>query len=358
MCISKPTIFAYEIILLVNYAWAHSFGKVATNQHAIAERGWNPLNRNLLLNSQLRATMTMDEKTAEQASGTILIPYHALDNFVHIDESLPTYDPTCLPSPALDKSPALNMTTGTAAFCIDSIVHHSDLMESRERIKNKRENGKTVQQLIEEISRVSAGNVFLAGTCRLGQDVMAKVQANYEHAQEKERSSLIAAKASDLATKKRGMDVLALNLLPTKWNVAQLKSVVNMLKVPGDTAIPTKKADLYARYLQWKTRTLAPLVPDAAAATPLVPDAAAATPLLPLPGTVATSPLTPPHAAAPATPLVPDAAAATPLVPSLLSGLDTLVAYAAAATPLSTTGALARSAMGEWSEDEILAART
>ena len=180
---------------------------------------------------------------------------------------------------------------------------------------------------------MSAGNVFLAGTCRLGQDVMAKVQASYEQAQEKERSSLIAAKASDLATRKKGMDILALNLLSTKWNVTQLKSVVHMLKVPGDTAIPTKKADLYARYLQWKTRTLAPLVPDAAAATPLVPDA-----------------LTPLHAAAPDPPLVTDAALATLLVPSLLSGLDTLVAYAEAATPLSTTGALARS---EWSEDEI-----
>ena len=64
--ISKPTIiFPYKIIILVNDAWAHSFGKVATNQHAIAERGWNPLNRNILLNAQLRATMTPDEKTAE-----------------------------------------------------------------------------------------------------------------------------------------------------------------------------------------------------------------------------------------------------------------------------------------------------
>ena len=215
MCISKPTIFSYKIIILVNYAWAHSFGKVATNQHAIAERGWNPLNRNLLLNTQLRATMTLEEKSVEQVSNTVSILYHSLENFVHIDESMPTYDLTYLTDPALDTSPALNLTTGTAAFCIDSIVQHSDLMESRERIKNRRENGKTIQELIQEISRISAGNVFLAGTCRLGQDVMAKVIANYEHALDKERSSVIAAKATHLATRKKGMDVLALNLLPT-----------------------------------------------------------------------------------------------------------------------------------------------
>ena len=112
-----------------------------------------------------------------------------------------------------------------------------------------------------------------------------------------------------------------------------------MLKVPGDTAIPTLKVDLYARYLEWKTRTLPPLVPDAAPATPLPP--------LPTPivDTVAASPLTPLHAAAPLVETIPiynipPPHTSTTQAPSLPSGLATIVAYAAAATPLPPTGTL------------------
>ena len=131
-----------------------------------------------------------------------------------------------------------------------------------------------------------------------------------------------------------------------------------MLKVPGDTAIPTLKADLYARYLEWKTRTLPPLVPDAEPATPLPP--------LPtrIVDTVAASPLTPLHAAAPPVETIPIYNTPPPhtssiQAPSLPSGFASLVAYAAAATPFAPTGALdttadidRRSAMGELSEDK------
>ena len=69
---------------------------------------------------------------------------------------MPTYDLTYHNNPALDTSPTLNLTTGTAAFCLDSIVQYKDLIELCERIKNRRENGKTIQNLVKETSRVSA----------------------------------------------------------------------------------------------------------------------------------------------------------------------------------------------------------
>ena len=59
----KPTIEAYEIIPLVNYAWANSFSRNQTNRAAIAEQGWGPLNRNLMLDKTLSSTMTDSEKS-------------------------------------------------------------------------------------------------------------------------------------------------------------------------------------------------------------------------------------------------------------------------------------------------------
>ena len=54
----RLTIAAVEIMVLINYAWEMSFQRVIQNQTAIADRGWHPLTRNLLLNTQLQSTMT------------------------------------------------------------------------------------------------------------------------------------------------------------------------------------------------------------------------------------------------------------------------------------------------------------
>ena len=51
-----------DLIPMINYAWNHSFARKTKNQKAISERGWNPLNRNLLMDRDLRATMTQREK--------------------------------------------------------------------------------------------------------------------------------------------------------------------------------------------------------------------------------------------------------------------------------------------------------
>ena len=49
----KPTIEPCEIIILISYAWAHSFTHPLSNKKDNADRGWFPLNRELLLNKTL-----------------------------------------------------------------------------------------------------------------------------------------------------------------------------------------------------------------------------------------------------------------------------------------------------------------
>jgi hypothetical protein len=47
-----------DIIPCVNKAWSNSFANIRTNKKAIAERGWGPLNRNLLTHPEIIATGT------------------------------------------------------------------------------------------------------------------------------------------------------------------------------------------------------------------------------------------------------------------------------------------------------------
>jgi hypothetical protein len=52
------TIEKTDIVGLVTYAWKHSFDRVASNRKAIAERGWGPLNYNLLLHPEINLNQT------------------------------------------------------------------------------------------------------------------------------------------------------------------------------------------------------------------------------------------------------------------------------------------------------------
>ena len=59
-----------DFMPLVNRAWAESFARVDKNRNAISKRGWNPLNKALLLDPSLRSTMTVKERKQV----TIIIP--------------------------------------------------------------------------------------------------------------------------------------------------------------------------------------------------------------------------------------------------------------------------------------------
>ena len=49
----KADLHPHDIIPLINKAWEQSFVRVDKNKNAIADRGWNPLNRNLLTNDDI-----------------------------------------------------------------------------------------------------------------------------------------------------------------------------------------------------------------------------------------------------------------------------------------------------------------
>ena len=59
----KKRFYTSDIIPLINALWGSSFGKTDSARKAIAERGWGPLNYNLLLHKHLQKTVTSDTGT-------------------------------------------------------------------------------------------------------------------------------------------------------------------------------------------------------------------------------------------------------------------------------------------------------
>ena len=62
-----------DLMPLINEVWEKIFAQVDKNWNTIADRGWNPLNKALLLDPILRNTMTSNEKSDE---------YHKLNQII------------------------------------------------------------------------------------------------------------------------------------------------------------------------------------------------------------------------------------------------------------------------------------
>ena len=67
-----------DIVDLVSKAWDESFAHIATNQKAVAERGWGPLNYNLLLlhpEIQLTSTSNLQTEANNNQPASSIPPY-------------------------------------------------------------------------------------------------------------------------------------------------------------------------------------------------------------------------------------------------------------------------------------------
>ena len=270
MMVARLTIEVQEIMVLINYAWEKSFARVETNKTAIAERGWFPLNRHLLLNTQLRSTMT-DKEQREESTNGVVIPYHATANFVEIAENSPTLDPQYLPPPPQPSTPP-NLQSGMAAYCLDAIVQNQDLMNARERIRRNRDEGESVSDKLKAIKKMTAARMFLLGKTKLGEDIRDSVQANYNKHIQTAATKAVEAAAAYRVTVANYNSVFAKNSNPKTWNVDALKKVLKALKTKDDTAMPKHKVALYNRYLEWQGRRPQPVEDVGKEAAPLEDD--------------------------------------------------------------------------------------
>ena len=172
----KPT----DLMPLINKAWNASFARRNKNLQAIADRGWNPLNYNILTMPEIRATMTKDEKKLEldNADG-ICLPSSFLQpnqqstiSTVSTDSNTNGDNQTTTTDETLDSDQlTLNFSTGVSALCLNDIVRHEQLQEARERIQKEKKDGEDVTTRLRAAKKLTAGICWKNDTSRLGKSV-------------------------------------------------------------------------------------------------------------------------------------------------------------------------------------------
>ena len=143
----------YDIIPLVNKAWDKSFARAMKNKAEISDRGWNPLNCNILTFPEIRATMTTQEIDEENISTSVTLLFKA-QSVTDLTTDSPSFKTKYL-IPTLPK-PDLNLDVGEGSLCIDSLVRHEDLMKAKARIRKEQDDGKTLLEQIEVSKQMTA----------------------------------------------------------------------------------------------------------------------------------------------------------------------------------------------------------
>ena len=111
------------------------------------------------------------------------------------------------------------------------------------------------QDLIKGITRLSFGNLFLAGICEVGTEVKERLEINTVQAQHKLQEAFNKARNTYLAISSKANSVHRTKPNFKTWNCDDLKPVLASLKRKDDRLMPKLKADLAATYKMWFTRS-------------------------------------------------------------------------------------------------------
>ena len=244
----SPFLEPTDIIPIINYAWERSFAEVPSNQEAIAERGWLPFNRNLLLHPEIKASMTKTESIEAVNRG--LMPQV---DFLGPQDSL-IFSSQYLSNISLNVSQQLNYDNGVASFCVDSFLGQAKLMERKERLTEKEKNSETLKNRIGEGKRITAGTLFKADACRLGKTVLELQLECLQAKQKEERDKRTKRWNIYWNLKEAADDVLKQEPDPLKWKKTQAQKIVKSLKRKGDDALGKSLDALMQQYKNWKHR--------------------------------------------------------------------------------------------------------
>ena len=180
MYMDSPGIYQTDIMTIVDDAWQHSFDRIELNKKAISDRGWGPLNYNLLHDKDIQSTMTDSEsreylsmlksQSADQSTISDLTDEHANKSTKKIPLN---FDPKYLTKVITDSvtmSSNLNFTAGRAADVARRLIHDHDIREAREANQKLASKGKEARQKLENTKERTAMLNFNTIGCKVGED--------------------------------------------------------------------------------------------------------------------------------------------------------------------------------------------
>ena len=252
----KPT----DLMPLINKAWNVSFARRNKNLQAIVDRGWNPLNYNILTMLKIRATMTNDEKKLElDYTDGIYLPKSFLKPNQQSTDSIESNtnhenETTATDETSDSEQLTLNFSTGVSALCLNDIVRHTQLQEARERIQKEKKNGEDVTSKLRAAKNLTAGICWKNDTNRIGQSVFDIAKEKQLQKQVEAATKIQMDERAYLQLKKQADELLSSGKELKKMSIKDLRTILRSLKQKGDKALPTKKSDMLILYDQWKDR--------------------------------------------------------------------------------------------------------
>ena len=245
----RPT----DLIPLINIAWNASFARKDINKKAIAARGWNPLNYHLLMDPDLRATMTTTERQNEPSK--ITLPSSMKPKQVNETSNTSNATPNLYDNETIStQQSSLNFSTGVSAECLTALVGNQQLMEARERIKREKAHGEDLANRLKAAKRIPAGFVRKEGTNRLGKTVFEVCKEKYKRKKWLERKKKQKEKEDYFNLKHKADALLSSGKDVTKMSNRDLSTILKSLRRNGDKRLPAKKVEMLRTFEEWKER--------------------------------------------------------------------------------------------------------
>ena len=226
---SEMELLSTDIIPMINFAWSLSFADKHGNKQAISQRGFYPLNKNLLLRTDLRRTMTVTDKEQED------------DLHILTQEKL-----SIIGSSTYHLEHPLNFNCGYASTVIDSIVGAVDLQRARARNNAKAKIGANSKLLIKKMKKLtSAGQlVRVANTHEIGLSLLEEIKLRKGEMEKIDMEVAKKKQAQKFETMDRYVNLKESKKEESNWNNSDYKVAIKALKKDKDGKTPTKKADM------------------------------------------------------------------------------------------------------------------
>lgn len=234
-----------DIIPLINAAWPKSFGNINFARKAISDRGWGPLNYNLLKHPDIEST-----RYKESNAQTI--------------DSTSTSRST---NQSISDLTAINTTTGSAGDALSAFIleemKNKGRLEVLKRQKLESENLNSNIKKLQGITKISSGILASANHHHLDEDVRDAVCRSL-HAKEQEENDKQAKKAqrqqeSSNKYKQATNKYNNSNRQTSSLNTTELLTILKHHVHPGDSPIAKTVVDR-RRQLERRKYRISPLI--------------------------------------------------------------------------------------------------
>lgn len=228
-----------DIIPIINMAWKDSFARVNKIKHAIAQRGWNPLNYALMTNKDL--VKIFESKEAGVAGSACN---------------------TTATSSTTPGTFSVNTATGPAAEYLNLLIQQGmrdegkreQIRKQREQEEQTRKNMNTLQRITTTKKNFTSGHLMNEGDLHLGPRLLTaalqkKVKKDADEAKKEHEKKQREEKKQEALKK-----ALAKHALGEKLVTAELLSLLRYVHCDEDGKLPSKVEELRILWDQRKSR--------------------------------------------------------------------------------------------------------